>query len=339
MLQERSWYSVGSLVHLDAGRARRNPFQELLVRILSWGGGFVEASKWNGLVRFCEEYRDRAFRYIAGRGEIRADAVYSPEAGWRHELLERLSEPRPLIVIDLSLLHTHIAMSEYRSLRRQIGATLGVVRRYLWDRHLLLAGAPPGAYEWLRAFLGRGLVDVSTLASDEAAYIRGADRIILLDPNAEHDLEPRDVLEADAFIIGGIVDRLPRPGETRKLVLKGLAEPRRLTLRGSIHGVPSRLNMVAEIVLMARYETCGNVEEAIRRVMSPRDAKLRAYVELARWSRGKKKKVPWSLYEELAKWLPLTPKDFVEAARMAGLDVEEPPASISGRGQAQRAAR
>lgn len=337
-LQGRGWYSLGSLVHLDSGRVKSNPFQELLVRILSWGGGFVEASHWTGSERFCEEYRGAVFRYIAGRGGSRADAVYTPEADWRSKLLQRLPEPLPLIVIDLSLVDKHVSMTELRSLRRQVGATLGVVRRYLWDRHLLLAGGPPGAYEWLHMFMGRGLVDYSLLPSDEAALLRGARRIILLDPNAEQGLRPSDVLEADAFIIGGIVDRLPRPGETRRLMLRGLAEPRKLALRGSIHGVPSRLNMLAEIILKARYETCGDVEEAIRSVMSPRDARLRAYVELARWSQGRRKKAPWSLYEELASWLPLSPRDFVRAARMAGLEVEEP-ANISGHDRAQRVDR
>lgn len=340
MLEERGWYRLGSLIHLDRSRVRENPFQELLLRVLVWGGGFREAVGWSGVEVFREEYCGRVFRYLAGRGGERADAVYTPSADWRMELLVRLPERTlPLIVLDLSLLHRHVSLSELSSLRRQVGAVLGVVRRFLWDRHLLVAGAPPGAYEWLRLFMGRALVDYSPLASDEAASLRGARRIILLDPGADRDLDARDVLEADAFILGGIVDRVPRPGETRRLRLQGLAEPRRLALRGSVHGVPSRLNSVAEIVLRARYETCGDVEEAIRRVMSPRDARLRAYVELSRWSRGRRRKVPWSLYEELASWLPLSPRDFVRATRMAGLEVEGEPPSICGPGPARRECR
>ena len=238
----------------------------------------------------------------------------------RKELFSVLGEYKPLIVIDLGLVASHLRR-ELRSLRVQVGAALGVIRRYLWDRHLLLSSAGPGVIEWLRAFMGRALFDYSELPGDEAASLRGASKIIVLDPSAEKPLTSSEVLSADAFIIGGIIDILPRPGATRRLNLRGLGEPRKITLRGSIHGVPSRLPQVVEIVLRARYETC-DIEEAVRRVMSPRDTRLRAFIELMKWSRGRRKRVPLTLYYELREWLPISLRDFVRAARMAKLEVE-----------------
>ncbi|ABM79955.1 hypothetical protein [Hyperthermus butylicus] len=330
LLGEHGYYSIGSRVHVEASRLSEDPFQELTVRILVWGGGLREDKGYVGGVVYSEEYMGRQYSFIRGDGDTRTDAVYVRDANWRWMLLEKLpSQLKPLIVIEMSLLWRH-SPRELVSLRKQIAAALGVVRRYLWDRHLLLAGIPEGGFEWLRLLMGRGSVSISSLPGDEAAMLRGARRIILLDPSAEKPLTPSEVLEADAFILGGIVDRLPRPGETSRLRLRGLAEPRRLLFHGDVHGVPNRINMLVEILLRARYKYCGDLDQAIRSVMSPRDARLRAAVEIARWSRGKKRTVPWTLYEELCKWLPLTPRDFVRAARMAGLEVEGSPRENEG---------
>jgi tRNA (adenine9-N1/guanine9-N1)-methyltransferase len=229
----------------------------------------------------------------------------------------------PLIAIDFTLLSSHAHPSEISSLRKQVGSALAVVRAYLWDQHLVLAGAPAGLREWLYPVLGKAFVQVTSEPSDLALKMRGAERVVLLDPSAPEPLAKDDVLGADGFIIGAIVDKIPRPGETSKLRLAGEAERRRIELRGEPIGVPNRINAVIEIIMRARYETCGDVEKAVLRTMSSRDARLRAYVEVARWaSRHRTRHVPWSLYKELSSWLPLNPKDFVRAVRMAGLTLE-----------------
>ncbi|BEP18258.1 hypothetical protein PYJP_16100 [Pyrofollis japonicus] len=316
-------YGVGTLCFRGRRFPRLSAFREILLRALIWGGCIQRTSSSEGRIEECTVYKGRRFCAARLGGRACCDAVFSENSycSLRKDLLGWIEDYLPLIVIDMSLLREHRGR-EIRSLRVQIGATLGVVRRFLWDRHLLIAGIEPGVAEWLRAFMGRALVDFSVLPGDEAAELRGAKRIILLDPSADRDLGVDDVLSADAFVLGGIVDILPRPGATRRLKLRGIAIPRRISLRGDIHGVPSRLNQLVEIILRARYETCGDIEQAIRSTMSPRDARLRAYIELMRWSRGRRREVPVELYYELKEWLPLSLRDFIRAAKMAGLEVK-----------------
>ncbi len=311
------------LGHVARRVMRYDPVQALAVSALVQDASLRRVEGWRGSPVWSEEHRGRRISILRPPGDAAADAAYDGAgSGLRGRLLELLPEqPRPVIAVDLGLVERH-SLDEAGSLRLQLGALLGVVRRFLWDRHLLLAGLRPGVAEWLRGLMGSVSVSLSWLPSDEALRIRGYRRIILLDPSAPEPLTSSDVLEADAFILGGIVDKVARPGETSRLPLRGFYQPRRLELRGSIHGVPNRINAVAEIILRARYETCGDIEEAIKRTMSRRDARLRAYVELTRWSRGKRRTVPWSIYEQLRSWLPLTPEDFAKAARMAGLEVE-----------------
>ncbi len=284
---------------------------------------------------------DGVLRFLSPRrGGAEAEASLVRGRGLRRVLLERLPpRPVPVIAVDMGLVWRH-TVEELRSLRVQLGAALGEVRRWLWDPHLLLAGLRPGVLEWLRGFLGSPLVQASTLPSDEALVLRGYRRIVLLDPSAPEPLAPGDVLGAEAFILGGIVDRTPRPGETARLPLRGYYVRRRLELRGSTHGVPNRINVLAAVILDARYRFCGDVEKAITANMSPRDARARAYVEISRLLRGRRERVPWSIYCRLRAWLPLSPRDFVRAVRMAGgVPPEEPPPSSCSGGDKEEQGR
>lgn len=321
LLEYLSRKGVGNVCLFHRRFPRLSLLQELFLRLMIWGE-CLEPGRVGCHIEECYPGPGSAHCLGHGRGDGVADAflAYTSRCRLRGELLQILGEYKPLIVVDLGLIGMH-RDRELRSLRVQVGASLGVVRRYLWDRHLLLSGTRPGVIEWLRAFMGRGLFDYSSLPGDEAASLRGANKIIVLDPSAESELSGEDIINADAFIIGGIVDIVPRPGATQRLGLRGLGEPRKIVLRGSTVGVPSRIPQVVEIIMRARFETCGDVEEAVRRTMSPRDARLRAFVELMRWSRGKKRKVPISFYHELKKWLPISIRDFVRAAKMAKMDI------------------
>ncbi len=316
---------ITSFSHTSDTLSKLNPFQDIAVRILVWGGGFRRANVERG-ISYVEMYRGKCYYFVRGRGGVRAKLAYHEhEWGWRSRLLELMPEkPRPVVVIDLSLLLEHVHPTEYLSLRRQIAASLSVVRKYLWDRHLVVTGARPGVAEWLSALLGRALARITCLTLYEHLASEGYKYPVLLDPSAEEPLSPRDVLEADVFILGGIVDRIPRRGLTARIreAVEGLVKPRRIEFRGSLVGVPNRLNMLVESLLLARYKLGGSIEDAIRMVMSPRDARLRAYVEIARYAARKgTKKVDWSFYEQLKEWLPLRPIDFIRAARMAGVEV------------------
>ncbi len=332
LFSERGWLHVAAPGQLAGPRFARR-LQRLLVTLLVYDMEPVGKSFSGNVVDELESPWGRLL-YLEAPGGVAADAVLRRgPGGLRRRMLELLPLiPRPVVAIDFSLAWSHLP-SEARSLRKQVGAALGVLRAYLWDAHLLLASLSPGLLEWLRGFLGRALVQRSWLPADEALMLRGYRRIILLDPSAEEPLTPRDAMEADAFILGGIVDRMPRPGATRRLSLRGFYEARRLVLRGETHGVPNRLNMLVEILLRARYIHCGDLEKAIIEAMAPRDVRLRAVVEISRWLRGRRAVVPWSLYCELRSWLPLTPRDFVKAVRMAG---GEPPQGQPECGAQQR---
>jgi tRNA (adenine9-N1/guanine9-N1)-methyltransferase len=156
-----------------------------------------------------------------------------------------------------------------------------------------------------------------------------ADRVIILRPDAPQPLTANDVMMADAFLIGGIVDRIPRPGVSRVLDnLVPWGTPRKIELRGSIVGVPERLNRIIEILLKARYEYPGDIEKSIITSMTKKDIVARAYIEIVRNARRTPSGlvVSWDLYEELRKWLPITPDEFVKAAQRARARiVGEPP--------------
>ncbi len=327
LLGERGWERLGLGAWIKSARIRQNGFQEVAIRLLVWNGVVARSDRIRGAVLHTLEHRGRLYRFIFGRGEERAEAAYyqSPRCTTqpcitRHDLVELLPPaPRPLIVIDLSQLPEH-NMDEVSSMRRQIAATLGVIRGYLWDRHLLLTSAPEGVRAWLRSFMHTPFVSITDAPTDEALDARGYHGPrILLDPNAEEELKPSEVLEAEVFILGGIVDKRPRPGATSRLPIERAAR-RRIALRGSIIGVPHTLNALVEVLLRARYLYNGDVERALYDVIPPHEARIRAYVEITRRARGGR--VTWELYEELRRWLPLRPRDFEKAARMAGVKLE-----------------
>ncbi len=327
--REYGWARLGLGAWIKSRRLRRNGFQEIAVRVLVWGGVVAPSTHIKGAVLHEVRYRGRVFAFIFGKGEVHADAAYyqTPRCVQRDcinrdDIIARLPPlPEPLIVIDLTQLPEH-SLDEAGSLRRQLAATLGVLRSYLWDRHLLLTNTPPGAKAWLHSFMHSDYVQVSSLPTDDALDARGYDGLrILLDPNAEKPLKPHEVLEAQVFILGGIVDKRPRPGATTRLPIEK-AVRRRIELRGSIIGVPHTLNNLVETILLARYRYGGDVERALYETIPPHEARIRAYVEITRAARGRGA-VSWELYEELRRWLPLRPRDFEKAARMAGVKLVE----------------
>ncbi|HIQ11178.1 MAG TPA: hypothetical protein EYH26_04320 [Pyrodictium sp.] len=322
LLGEKSWYRVSSSRWLEKKRMKLDPFQELAVRILVWRGGIVEASRM-GSVAYSEEYRGARYEFIFGRGNTKADAMYVEDSvSWFWELYSKLpNKPTPIFVIDMGWFPRHRLEKEVESLRRQIAYTLNLIRYYLWDKHLLLTNVRPGMLEWLCLMLGRAAIDYSHLSTRDALEVRGYGKIIALDPSADQPLSRDDVFDAEAFIVGGVVDILPVRGATKMLVEKlGDVERRKIVFHGDVFGVPNRINAVIEIILRARYITCGDIDSAIRAVMSSRDARLRAYVEISRLLRGtppSERVVNADFYCELRRWLPISPKDFIIAAKMA----------------------
>ena len=328
LLDKRGWSRLGLAAWIKSARLKHNGFQEVALRILVWNGIVAEVDHIKGAIHQELLYRGRLYRFILGKGDVKADAAYFQSTRCRRlcirrdDLIELLPQkPVPLIVVDLTQLPEH-NLDEASSLRRQLAATLGVIRQYLWDRHLLLTSAPAGTIGWLHSFIHSRFIRVTSLATDEALSIYGyTGKVILLDPSADKPLSREDVLEAEAFILGGIVDKRPRPGATARLPIER-AQRRRIELRGSLIGVPNTINTLVDVILRARYIYDGNIERALYDIIPPHEARIRAYVEIARTA-SKKGCISWSFYEKLREWLPLRPRDFEKAARMAGVKICE----------------
>lgn len=186
---------------------------------------------------------------------------------------------RPRFVIDLSLWGDHTD-SEKNELVEQVLASIGVVRRYLWDSSLELTSVPGEFLERFSRF-ARGFRHGVVISRDKPV-IRG--NAVMLDPEGDCVLNEGLISGVDMFIIGGIVDKERRvKGETTRLYrLLGLNVPRcRVELRGSVIGVPDRINKIIEIVLMTIFET-KDIEGAIIRAMAKRDRVNRLLYEVQR---------------------------------------------------------
>ena len=245
-------------------------------------------------------------------------------AEWRDLASLLPSPPLPLYTIDLSYLDIHTE-DELASLRVQLSASLAVVREWLWDPHLALVGEEPERIEsLLEGMVGRHKMTLSRDKPGRLLWAMGADRVVILRPDAPEPLTDAEVRAAQAFLIGGIVDRIPRPGVSRSLDAKvPWGVPRRIELRGSLVGVPHRLNRIIEILLKARFGGM-RLEEAILSSMTKRDRVLRAMTEVMRLTRGGRRPAgPW-LAERLS-WLRLSCEELRLALRKARVPVEGDP--------------
>lgn len=264
----------------------------------------------------------------SSRGDARAGvAVAEPGscgrviAEWRDLASMLPNPPLPLYTIDMSYLDMHTE-EELASLRVQLSASLTVVREWLWDPHLALVGEDPDRIEaLLEGMVGRHKITVSRDKPGRLLWAMGADRVVILRPDAPEPLRDAEVRAAQAFLIGGIVDRIPRPGVSRSLDAKvPWGVPRRIELRGSLVGVPHRLNRIVEILLKARFGGMS-LEEAILSSMTKRDRVLRAMTEVLRLTRGGRRPVgPW-VAERLA-WLRLSCEELRLAVSKARVPVE-----------------
>ena len=216
----------------------------------------------------------------SGPGESSCDAHLTKPGNCQVSLEFLMDLPRkPRFVIDLSLWKDHTD-SEKNELIEQVLASIGVVRRYLWDSNLELTNVPDEFLERFNKF-ARGFRHGVVIRRGEPVIHGNA---VMLDPEGDCILNEELIRVMDMFIVGGIVDKERRvKGETARLYrLLGLNVPRcRIELRGSIIGVPDRINKVIEIILMALFEA-GSVEEAIIRAMSKRDRVNRLFYEFQR---------------------------------------------------------
>ena len=326
LMVEEGCSSIKPRVWLSKKKLSSQGFQYVAVEMLVNEYSLRRATG-TGATLWEEDYRGRRLRIVGGRGLEPYDCeLVEGNRGiisWR-ELEARLPDPPfPLITVDLGLWRLH-SPEETAKLRIQLAVTLSVVREYLWDRHLALTSVTAEVKESLSTLLGRNKALLTSSRPNELLWGVGAEEVIILRPDAPEALTGDDVLRAQAFLIGGIVDLMPRRGVSRVLDrMVPWGRPRKIVLRDSIIGVPERINRVAEIILKARLLYNGDVEKAVITSMTRRDLLRRLFVEIMRASeeRGGRRVVDAELYYRLRTWLPISWGDFLEAARKAKVEV------------------
>ena len=325
ILLEKGCSSVRPRVWVSPRKIAAEGFQYLAVEMLVHEYSLCPSSGY-GRVVYETSRAGRKYRIVLGRGQTPYDCVVSENdkecISWR-ELESRMPDPPfPLFVVDLSLWRLHSDQEKAR-LRIQLAMTLSVVRKYLWDRHLAITSVPGDAKSELQEVMGANRVFLTSSRPTELLWGLGAESVIILRPDAPEDLTLDDIIEADAFLIGGIVDLTPRKGVSRILDrMVPWGKPRRISLRGSTIGVPDRINRIVEIILRAMMEY-GDVEKAIVASMTRRDLMRRLFVEIMRRAekRGSRRVVRADSFRDLASWLPISWDDYLEAARKAKVEV------------------
>jgi tRNA (adenine9-N1/guanine9-N1)-methyltransferase len=287
----------------------RNPIQQIAVEIA------------NGKANLCKAQKNTSFSYdLSGRiCKIPADAFAgncSKNVIVDRKKLIRAAKERgfPYVIVDLSFFNLHSDKEKSR-LKVQLKATLGVIRDFMWDERLVIAGLDDLL---LSEFSSKVLHFKKT-----ADFLRNK-TAILLDPNAEEVFKGE---RAECYIIGGIVDKAGnKKGLTGKIGEKlekaGVTfRSMRIELKGDVVGVPDRINAIAEIVLLSVLDGL-DVEDAIKRVQSPLVARWRLKKELPKISRRFDWKRPFRFVKKSDfsrfGWLNISYKDFLEVSRQLG---------------------
>jgi len=324
--------SIGSKAKPKELPVLKNKFQQLLVHMLltnnviritsSKGWTTLYEEPWNNTIfTLCK----REVRTIHVLGEVRA--VYPGEdMGLTirlEQLMQLIPQPiKPLFIVDLK--YWNILLDKEKNLLlNQISFTLSVLREYLWDLNLALTSTPLDIVDKINQFSGHNKIRIEHRSLDKVIEEYKTSKIVVLDPNAEEPLMPRDLDEVEVYIVGGIVDKIvPRQGLTSTLAREYGLPTRKVVLRGSIIGVPCRINKIVEIILKAKYETHKDIDLAIKLSQSRIDARWRAYREIIEYTRRQGRlTIPRTLYDELSKWLNLSWKDFIQAAKMARTEI------------------
>ncbi len=225
------------------------------------------------------------------------------------------SEKFPYLVVDCRFYELHTE-KEKSKLEIQLKETLGVVREFMWDAKLVVTGKDFG-------------VGVYYDSTEEFLRENDVKKIVLLDPNGDKLFEKMD---ADCYIIGGIVDKSGnKKGFTSKireeLEKAGFkVDSRRIELRGSVIGVPDRINHIAEIVLRVALDG-EEVEKAVKEVQPRLVARWRLRYDLhektVRVCAGGRvfRVIPRSAYDYFSDWLNINEKDFYEICSEQGFFV------------------
>lgn len=292
-----------------------NPLQEIVINLLLFNGCIVEGEISNLKTLYEYQFGSTSISYLYGRGNNTAQAFFTRSSSnscviCLDDLLDTVIG-RPLIIVDLKYWDLFLKEEQNR-LINQLIFTLHLVRKYLWDLNLALTNMKPKIIKRIEKIFGLNKVLKIEYDTESFLYNSNIDynNVILLDPNAEKALSFTEVFGAEAFIIGGIVDRIiPRKGLTSTLISSSDIKRRKILLKNNIIGVPLTVNKIVEIVLRSRYETSGNINLAIKRVLSKRDIKWRIRYECSKLRKYNKIDLK-RIYDNMKVWLPISFEEF-----------------------------
>jgi len=330
VLVNRGVYRLGFKPFYEPRKLENLGFQYVAVEMLVNEHNIVYDPAYRGKVVKEDNYKGAIFKLLVRDGDMKSDATISHKssttkaiATWR-EVAELLpTPPLPLFVIDISPISQEIA--DIASIRVQIEESIDKIRECLWDPHLAITSADKSMAEWIQSVAGKNKIIITSSKPSELLWSMDADRVTIIRQDAPHPLTPNDVLSSDAFLISGVQDSISKPGVGRfydNLVPWGV--PRRAELRGSIVGVPDRINKMIEIILKARYKYGGDIEKAIATSMTRKDVMTRLYSEILKRAEksGKEPYIDMEVYYDLVKWLPITKEDFINVAGRVGVKVK-----------------
>ncbi|MEZ0247665.1 MAG: tRNA (adenine(9)-N1)-methyltransferase Trm10 [Thermoproteus sp.] len=218
----------------------------------------------------------------------------------------------PRIVVDLSLWGEHTE-GEKHELVEQIVAALGAVRNFLWDGNLWITNAPD-QFALLLERHARGMVHKMKIVGGTPPF----ESPVVLDPEGPCLFTEETAFAHNDFIIGGIVDKehVVKSGTRRIAERIGVDKRCRIELRGSVVGVPDRINKIVEIILAVRFAG-ASLEEAIINAQAKRDKVYRLMRELQRLG----PRVEMERARALAAWLKADEEALRTAAAKAHVEL------------------
>ena len=306
-------------------RKSRNPYQRIAIDLLL-GKYSLCLGDYSGRVVYDDEVK-----IICGAGDVDAQAYLSKEECVEvidiREELKRYIPQYPIFIIDVLKWFEHTE-GEKNEMIEQILTSLALIRNYLWDGNLAITSVNDEFLRYLSKY-ARGMrhsMILSTKTTPEFIKSLGVhpDEVIFLDPEGNYVLSLNDLRKAKVFVIGGIVDkeRIDVHGSYKLYVMSGLNELGvrrfRIELKGSVRGVPDRINKIIEILLCSIFRN-EDIDRCIINSMTKADKVLRVMAELVRNAKririgGKTKLViELSKAKEFLRWLNVD-EDIIELA-------------------------
>jgi len=197
-----------------------------------------------------------------------------------NKIFAKLYPKSPLIVFDAILWELH-HVNEKKGALKQLLFSLNVVRRYLTDLSMVVISPSMEIRAFLESFKNR-----ITIINWPHRMQTNHGLTIVLDPYADRALTEVEVMKADTFVIGLLVDDMfSRPFATYLMtLLRNLkdCERRAIVYKEHIVGVPREINKIVEILLKVRFEG-ASISTAVKEVMGVDDKIKRLTREAAKY--------------------------------------------------------